>query len=45
VTAVGLAGMISGRPHVPFEVGWSSGRLHFEMWVPAAISAVRVARV
>jgi hypothetical protein len=45
VTAVGLAGMISGRPHVTFEVGCSSGRLRFGMWVPAAMSAGRVARV
>ena len=28
-----------------FEVGWSSGRLRFGLWVPAAVSAGRVARV
>ncbi|MGO9029293.1 MAG: type IV secretion system DNA-binding domain-containing protein [Acidimicrobiales bacterium] len=41
----GLAGMVSGRPHVAFEVGFSSGRLRFGLWVPAAVSAARVARV
>ena len=41
----GLAGMVSGRPHVTFEVGFSSGRLRFDLWVPANVSAGRVARV
>ena len=41
----GLAGMVSGRPHVAFEVGFSSGRLRFGIWVPATVSAGRVARV
>jgi len=38
-------GLVSGRPHVTFEVGFSSGRLRFGLWVPAAVSAARVARV
>ena len=41
----GLAGIISGRPHVAFEVGFSAGRLRFGLWVPAGVSAGRVARV
>jgi Type IV secretion-system coupling protein DNA-binding domain/TraM recognition site of TraD and TraG len=41
----GLAGMASGRPHVAFEVGFSAGRLRFGLWVPACVSAGRVARV
>ncbi|MGH3181809.1 MAG: ATP-binding protein, partial [Streptosporangiaceae bacterium] len=41
----GLAGMVSRRPHVAFEVGFSSGRLRFGLWVPATVSAGRVARV
>ncbi|HUA94431.1 MAG TPA: DUF87 domain-containing protein, partial [Acidimicrobiales bacterium] len=41
----GLAGLASGRPHVAFEVGFSAGRLRFGVWVPAAVSAGRVARV
>jgi hypothetical protein len=41
----GLAGMVSGRPHVAFEVGFSSTRLRFSLWVPATVSAARVARV
>ncbi len=41
----GLAGMVSGRPHVAFELGFSAGRLRFGLWVPAAVSAGRVARV
>lgn len=40
-----LAGLVSGRPHVAFEVGFSSGRLRFGLWVPAGVSAGRVARV
>ncbi len=41
----GLAGMVSGRPHVAFEAGFSAGRLRFGLWVPAGVSAGRVARV
>ena len=41
----GLAGMMSGRPHVGFEVGVDAGRLRFGLWVPARVSASRVARV
>ncbi|MDA8359032.1 MAG: type IV secretion system DNA-binding domain-containing protein [Actinomycetota bacterium] len=41
----GLAGLVSGRPHVAFEVGFSTGRLRFGLWVPATVSATRVARV
>ncbi len=41
----GLAGMVSGRPHVGFEVGWEAGRLRFGVWVPAGVPASRVARV
>ncbi len=41
----GLAGLVSGRPHVAFEVGVEAGRLRFGMWVPAAVPASRVARV
>ncbi|MDA8358177.1 MAG: type IV secretion system DNA-binding domain-containing protein [Actinomycetota bacterium] len=41
----GLAGLVSGRPHVAFEVGFSAGRLGFGLWVPANVSAGRVARV
>jgi hypothetical protein len=41
----GLAAMVLGRPHVAFEVGFSSGRLRFGLWVPATVSATRVARV
>jgi hypothetical protein len=41
----GLAGLVSGRPHVVFEVGFSSGRLRFALWVPAQVSASRVAGV
>jgi hypothetical protein len=41
----GLAGMVSGRPHVAFEVGFSAGRLRFGLWVPPKISPGRVARV
>lgn len=41
----GVAAMVSGRPHVAFEVGWATGRLGFGLWVPAGVSAVRVARV
>jgi hypothetical protein len=41
----GLAGMVSGRPHVVFEVGWESARLRFGLWVPAGVSPGRVARV
>jgi len=41
----GLAGMVSGRPHVVFEVGWESARLRFGLWVPARVSPGRVARV
>ena len=41
----GLAGLVSGRPHLAFEVGWSAGRLRFGLWVPASVSAGRVARV
>lgn len=41
----GLAGLVSGRPHVAFEVGWSAGRLRFGLWVPAGVSAGRAARV
>jgi len=41
----GLAGMISGRPHVGFEVGFEAGRLRFGVWVPAGVPASRVARV
>jgi hypothetical protein len=41
----GVAGLVSGRPHVAFEVGFSAGRLRFGLWVPATVSAGRVARV
>ena len=41
----GLAGMVSGRPHVGFEVGFETGRLRFALWVPAQVSASRVAGV
>ncbi len=41
----GLAGMVSGRPHVGFEVGFEAGRLRFGLWVPARVSASRVAGV
>ncbi len=41
----GLAGMMSGRPHVGFEVGVEAGRLRFGLWVPARVPASRVARV
>jgi hypothetical protein len=41
----GLAGLVSPRPHVAFEVGFSVGRLRFGLWVPAGVSAGRVARV
>ena len=41
----GLAGMVSGRPHVGFEVGVEAGRLRFGVWVPAGVPASRVARV
>ena len=41
----GLAGLVSGRPHVAFEVGFEAGRLRFGLWVPAGVSASRVARV
>jgi len=41
----GVAGTLSGRPHVAFEVGWEAGRLRFGLWLPAGVSAVRVARV
>lgn len=41
----GLAGLVSGRPHVGFEVGVEAGRLRFGVWVPARVPASRVARV
>ncbi|MGH9090069.1 MAG: type VI secretion protein, partial [Acidimicrobiales bacterium] len=41
----GLAGLVSGRPHAAFELGFSAGRLRFGLWVPATVSAGRVARV
>ena len=41
----GLAGLVSGRPHVAFEVGVEAGRLRFGVWVPARVPAARVARV
>ena len=41
----GLAGLVSGRPHVAFEVGVEAGRLRFGVWVPAGVPAPRVARV
>ena len=41
----GLAGLVSGRPHLSFEVGWSAGRLRFGLWVPANVPPGRVARV
>ena len=41
----GLAGLVSGRPHLSFEVGFSAGRLRFGLWVPGRVSAGRVARV
>jgi hypothetical protein len=41
----GMAGMVSRRPHAAFEVGFSAGRLRFGLWVPAQVSASRVARV
>ena len=40
-----LAGLVSGRPHVTFEVGVEAGRLRFGVWVPAGVPASRVARV
>jgi hypothetical protein len=41
----GLAGMVSGRPHVGFEVGFEAGRLRVALWVPARVPASRVAGV
>ena len=41
----GLVGLVSGRPHVGFEVGFEAGRLRFALWVPAQVSASRVAGV
>jgi hypothetical protein len=41
----GWRGVVSGRPHVAFEVGSSAGCLFFGLWVPAGVPAVRVARV
>ncbi|MDA8357652.1 MAG: DUF87 domain-containing protein [Actinomycetota bacterium] len=41
----GLAGLVSGRPHVAFEMGVEAGRLRFSVWVPARVPASRVARV
>ena len=35
----GLAGLVSGRPHLSFEVGFSAGRLRFGLWVPGRVSA------
>jgi hypothetical protein len=41
----GWAAMVSVRPNISFEIGWSAGRLRFGLWVPAQVSAARVARV